>query len=195
MKRKKLYKEVPSSPFLERAVARAGARKKFGPAVRRILGSLLVLAAFLALVATFFFPVLVIRGDAMSPYLKDGDLVVVLKDSGFEKGDAVGLYVGGKLLAKRIIAGENDWVDIRKDGTVFLNGEKLDEPYAEDKALGDCNIDLPCQIPEGYCFVMGDHRSTSADSRLSQIGFIPNEQIVGRVAYRLWPFRNFGKLS
>ena len=86
-----------------------------------------------------------------------------------------------------MIAGSGDWVDLDEDGTVYVNGEKLDEPYVKDKAFGECDLELPYQVPESRIFVMGDHRSVSVDSRSKAVGCVAEEQIVGKLVCRIWP--------
>ena len=61
--------------------------------------------------------------------------------------------------------------------------------------MGECDIKLPYQVPDEKVFVMGDHRSVSVDSRSSQVGCISQEQIVGKIVFRIWPLSNFGALS
>ena len=91
-----------------------------------------------------------------------------------------------------MIARSGEWVDIDEDGYVYVNGTKLDEPYVEDHARGECDITLPYQVPEGRVFVMGDHRSVSVDSRSTSVGCVSDEQIVGRLLVRVWPLKEFG---
>ena len=85
-------------------------------------------------------------------------------------------------------------MDIDEDGNVYVNNKKIDEPFLKDKALGDCNITLPYQVPESKLFVMGDNRSVSVDSRNTAVGCVAEEQIVGRVAFCVWPLKRFGKI-
>ena len=101
-------------------------------------------------------------------------------------------YVGNKLLVKRVIAESGEWVDITEEGVVFVNGKELDEPYLQEKAFGECDIELPYQVPESRYFLMGDHRTSSVDSRSSVIGCIDKEQIVGRIVFCVWPPEDFG---
>ncbi len=155
----------------------------------------MVVAALAVLVATIWMPVLRIYGSSMSPTINAGEIVISLKGSSFECGDVIGLYYGNKLLVKRVIAGPGQWVDIDKDGNVYVDKELLDEPYLADKAYGDVNIKLPCQVPDGKYFVMGDHRSTSSDSRNVAVGYIADEQIVGKIVYRVWPLADFGLIK
>jgi signal peptidase I len=152
-------------------------------------------AAVAVLVATLWLPVLQIYGTSMAPTLTDGDVVVSLKSGKFNTGDVIAFYYNNKILVKRVIAGPGDWVDIKDDGTVYVNDVELDEPYVVEKALGDCNITLPYQVPESRVFVMGDHRSVSIDSRNTAVGCVSEEQIVGRLVMRLWPFDQFGKIN
>lgn len=185
---------IPDARLLEGVLAEANTKKKFKSVIRSTIGTLLVVAAIAALIAMFVLPILQIHGTSMTPTIVNGEIVVALKGSTFKKGDVIGLYIGNKLLVKRVIGGAGDWIDIKSDGTVFVNGEMISEPYVTDKAFGDCNINLPYQVPDGRYFVMGDHRSTSADSRNTAIGCIAYEQIVGRIVFRIWPFSRFGRI-
>ena len=156
---------------------------------------LVIVAAFSIIVSTVFLPVLKIYGSSMNPTVNEGDIVVALKGSNFDQGDVIGLWYGNKLLVKRVIAGPGQWVDIDQDGNVYVDDKLLDEPYISEKAVGDCDIDLPCQIPEDRYFVMGDHRLTSQDSRSTVVGNIAEEQIVGRIVFRIWPFSRLGTIQ
>lgn len=128
----------------------------------------------------------------MSPTLKDGEVVVTVKTSNFETGDIVSFYYNNKILVKRVIAKAGDWVNIDADGKVYVNEVPLDEPYLEEKAFGDTNIELPYQVPDGKIFVMGDHRATSVDSRNTAVGCVAQEQIVGKIIFRIWPLNRAG---
>ena len=130
----------------------------------------------------------------MAPTLDEGDIVISVKGSDFAPGDLVAFYMGNKILVKRCIAGPGQWVDIDADGNVYVDGELLDEPYLTEKALGDCDIELPYQVPVNRYFCMGDHRSTSVDSRSTTVGCVSDEQIVGKIVFRVWPLPGFGAL-
>lgn len=147
------------------------------------------------LVATIWMPVLQIYGASMTPTLNEGDIVVSVKGSDFEPGDLVAFYLGNKILVKRCIAGPGQWVDIDEEENVYVDGNLLDEPYLTEKSLGDCDIDLPYQVPDNRYFCMGDHRSASVDSRHTNIGCIADEQIVGKIVFRIWPIADFGALK
>ena len=193
-KKEKKPVEIPPMDLVEKELKRERYRSRFGQLLRSTLYSLIVVAAIAVLVATIWLPVLRIYGSSMTPTLSEGNIVVTLKGGNFKYGDVVGLYVGNRLLVKRVIAGPGQWVNILSDGTVFVDGNELDEPYLEEKALGDCNIDLPYQVPEGRYFVMGDHRSTSVDSRNSAVGAIADEEIVGKIVFCVWPLKQIGRV-
>lgn len=180
--------EIPSAEAVAKERERLQYKKKYNRTLRSTICALLVVAALAVLVATIFLPVLQVSGTSMEPTLDDGDIILLLKSERFTTGDICGLYWQNKLLLKRVIGGPGDIIDIDAAGNVTVNGQELDEPYLTDKALGECDITLPYQVPENRYFVMGDHRSTSVDSRSSVIGCIEKEQIVGRAFLRVYPF-------
>jgi signal peptidase I len=153
---------------------------------------LVVVAAVAVLIATLFLPILQISGDSMSPTLEHDEIVVLLKTKKFERGDLVGFYYQGKILLKRVIALPEDEVAIDADGHVYVNGELLEEPYVSEKGLGDCDLEFPYKVPGTSYFVMGDRRSNSVDSRNSAVGCVSQEDIIGKVFVRVWPFSKIG---
>lgn len=195
MRKKDQKVPVPTLSQVEEERDRLRHKARYGRTLKSTVAALIVVAALAVLVATVWMPVLRIYGNSMSPTIKEGDIVVSVKGSSFGYGDIVGLYYGNKLLVKRVIAGPGQWVDIDGDGNVYVDDELLDEPYLTEKALGDTNIKLPYQVPDGKYFVMGDHRSTSSDSRNTAVGCIADEQIVGRIVYRVWPFAAWGSIE
>lgn len=186
---------VPSLEELEEERRRLNRRSQFGSALGSTVGILLVVAAIAVLLATLCFPVLRIYGSSMSPTLAEGEIVVAVKTTDLEQGDLVCFYYGNKLLVKRYIAGAGQWVNIDENGVVSVDGVALDEPYLTDAALGECDIELPYQVPEGKIFVMGDHRSTSVDSRSTAVGCVSEEQLIGKLILRVWPLPDFRVLS
>lgn len=165
-------------------------KKRFHKSIRSTIGFLLCSAAVAVLIANFIFPVVKIRGVSMTPTLEDNDIVVSLRGKDFNTGDVIGFYYNNNLLIKRVIAGPGDWVDMDLDGNVYVNGELLDEPYIEEKAYGNTNQEFPYQVPQGSWFVMGDDREVSLDSRNTAIGTINDEEIVGALILKIWPFES-----
>ena len=186
--------ELPDTAELEEAVRRDRYYHRFRNMVTSTFLTLVVVAAVAVLVAVLFLPVLRIYGKSMRGTLDNGDIVVSVKSSNMKTGDVIAFYYNNNILVKRVIAGPGDWVDIDKDGNVFVNNERLSEPYLDDKAYGETNIELPYQVPDGRIFVMGDNRSVSIDSRNTSIGCVSEEQIVGKIVYRVWPFSQIGRV-
>ena len=186
--------ELPSLEQLTAELEREKYKRRYKRVLRSTVYSLIVVAAVAVLVATIWMPVLQIYGASMTPTLDEGDIVISIKGSDFAPGDLVAFYMGNKILVKRCIAGPGQWVDIDADGNVYVDGELLDEPYLTEKALGDCDIELPYQVPDNRYFCMGDHRSTSVDSRSTTVGCVSDEQIVGKIVFRVWPLPGFGTL-
>lgn len=162
-------------------------QKEYNRVLRSTIYALLVVAAIAVLIATQFLPVLQVSGSSMEPTLEDEDIIILAKTNSFQTGELCGFYWQNKLLLKRIIGTPGDIIDIKEDGTVFVNGEEIEEPYVSEKALGECDLTFPYQVPENRYFVMGDHRTVSIDSRSSVIGCVEKEQIIGKVIMRIWP--------
>ena len=195
MRKQKTPVEQPSLEQLEAELKRSQYKRNYSKTIRSTLFSLVVVAAIAVLVATLWMPVLRISGSSMVPTLCEGQIVVTVKTSSFEPGDIVAFYQGNKLLIKRYIAGPGDWVNIDAEGNVSVNGEELDEPYLVEKAYGETNIELPYQVPESRYFLMGDNRDVSIDSRNTSVGAVAEDQIVGKVVFRIWPLSVFGPVS
>ncbi len=186
---------MPSTEQLEDELRRVKYKRRYRSVLRSTVYTLITVAALAILVATLWLPVLQIYGTSMTPTLTDGEIIFSVKTSSFEPGDIAAFYYNNKILVKRIICGPGDWINIDDDGNVFVNDLPLDEPYLSEKALGDCNISLPYQVPDGRFFVMGDHRSTSVDSRNSSVGCVSDEQIVGKILFRIWPLNKIGAVE
>lgn len=184
--------ELPSLEALENELKRTKYQSRYRRTLRTTLFSLLVIAAVAVIIAVLLLPVLQISGSSMEDTLNDGDLVISLNDGKYKTGDVIGFYYNNVVLIKRVIATTGDWVDIDEEGNVSVNGVLLDEPYVTEKAIGECNINLPYQVPQGKCFVLGDHRATSIDSRNTQVGCISNDVVVGKLIMRIWPLQKLG---
>lgn len=183
--------EIPSVDLLEGELKRTRYNARYRRTLRTTIFSLLLVAAAAVIIAVLLLPVLQISGGSMENTLMEGDMVISLNNGKYQTGDIIGFYYNNVVLIKRVIATSGDWVDIAEDGTVTVNGVVLDEPYVAEKALGDCNIKLPYQVPQGKCFVLGDNRAESIDSRNTAVGCISNDVVLGRLLARIWPLKSF----
>lgn len=186
---------LPTVEQLEEALMRERRRKKHRRALWITLCSLLVVMAAAVFLSMYLLPVLQISGESMSPTLEDREFVVAVSDHTYRTGEVIAFQFNNSILVKRVIAYAGDWVDIDNGGNVYVNGALLEEPYLEEKVPGECNIVLPYQVPEGKCFVMGDNRLTSVDSRNSTVGCIDDDAVVGRLLWRVWPLNVFGPVK
>ena len=181
---------LPTKKQVEAERKRYRRKKAYNKALRGTVYVLTVVAAVAVLIATLVLPVLQIEGTSMEPTLSNGDIVLLTKTTRFDRGDLCGFTWNNKILIKRVIGIPGDWIEIDTDGTIYLNGDKLDEPYVQRKALGECDLAFPYQVPQEQYFVVGDMRESSIDSRNSLIGCIKKDQIVGKVFFRVWPFKS-----
>ncbi len=185
-------RDLPTVEQLSAEVKRIRYKRNFRKTLVSTFSSLLVVAAIAVLVSMLFLPVLRVTGSSMTPTLQNDQMVICNKNANFESGDIIAFYYNNKILLKRVIATSGQWIDIKPDGTVYVNDEELNEPYVSTKALGECDIQLPYQVPDNRIFVMGDHRAASIDSRTRTVGCIAEEYIIGKVVFRIWPMDSFG---
>ena len=186
---------VPSVQLLEAELKREKYRGRYKRLLRGTVSTVLVVIAAVVLISNLLLPILHIYGSSMSPTLTNGDIVAAMRYGSYERGDIVAFYYNEQILVKRIIGLPGEMVDIDADGNVSIDGEPLDEPYLTEKSLGECDIELPYQVPEGRYFVMGDNRGVSSDSRSSQVGCIAEERIIGELIFTLWPLSEFGTIE
>ena len=188
--RRKKEVSLPTREQVETERKRYRRQKAYNKALGGTVYVLTIVAAVAVLIATLILPVLQIEGTSMEPTLYNGDIVLLMKTTRFNHSDLCGFAWNNKLLIKRVIGVPGDWIEMDTDGTVYLNGEKLDEPYIQKKAYGECDLEFPFQVPQEQYFVIGDMRESSIDSRNTLIGCIPQSQIVGKIFLRIWPFKS-----
>ena len=189
-----IFLDLPETEDIRTAYEKVSYRDRLRQSIISTTNILIVVAAIAILVAMLFLPVLRIYGQSMSNTLQSGELVVSLKGAKFETGDIIAFYYNNNILVKRVIANSGDWVDIDLEGNVYVNQQKIEEPYIEDKSFGEPDIDFPYQVPDERVFVLGDNRSVSIDSRHTAVGCVTSEQIVGRIVFRIWPLTKIGPL-
>lgn len=186
---------VPSIEQLETELKRVRHKHEYRRTLRGTVYVLIIVAAIAVLIATMFMPVLQVVGTSMEPTLENGELVLSLKNGKFRRGEVIAFYYNNKILLKRVIGLPGDQIVVKDDGTVLVNGVAADEPYVTEKGLGECDLDFPYQVPDNRIFVLGDHRSTSIDSRSSSVGCVSEDVIVGKVILKLWPLANIGPVQ
>ena len=186
---------LPTVQQLEAELKREKYRGRYWKMLRGTVAVLVVVAAAAVLISNLLLPILRIYGSSMTPTLVNGNIVAAVRNGTYQRGDIIAFYYNNKILVKRVIGMPGEWVDMDESGNVTIDGEPLEEPYLTEKALGECDIELPYQVPEGRYFVMGDHRSVSSDSRSSQVGCVSEEQIVGKLLFRLWPLDEIGPIE
>ena len=186
-------RDLPTTGQLAEEMRRLQYGERFAKSVLHTVSSLIVAAAAAVLISTMLLPVLRVTGASMTPTLQNDEILLCNKLRNVQRGDIIAFYYNNKVLLKRVIGTAGDKINIEEDGTVILNGEPLDEPYIQESDYGECDIDLPYQVPENRYFVMGDHRAVSVDSRSTSVGCISEENVIGAVFLKIWPLRSFGK--
>lgn len=156
-------------------------------------GKAILIAIGLAfLIRTFVFATSVVDGASMYPTLESGERVIFNKAIYFfsepDRGDIVIIHRPNKNYVKRVIGLPNDVVEV-KDSVLYINNEKQEEEYLDEEAIRATGDFEPVQVPEGKYFVMGDNRSISKDSR-NGLGFIDEDEIIGRSELIIYPFDN-----
>ena len=193
--KKRQSSAIPSIEELEAELKRSKEQNSYGSSFRSIVGTLIILIALAFLISVLAFPVVRIKGSSMTPGLYDGNLVVCLKNASFEVGDNIAFSYENRTLVRRVIARSGDRVDIDENGYVYVNKKKQNEPYVQEHTMGRCDLTFPYEVPAGTVFVMGDNRRVSVDSRSSSLGCIPEDQIIGRVLFRVWPLNQPGPVN
>ena len=178
---------LPTKKQVETERKRYRRQKAYNKALGGTIYVLTMVAAVAVLIATLVLPVLQIEGTSMEPTLVNGDIVLLTKTTTFERGELCGFSWNNKLLIKRVIGKPGDWIEIDTDGTVYLNGQALEEQYAGQLSMGECDLEFPYQVPQEQYFVLGDMRESSIDSRNTLIGCVAKDQILGKVFFRIWP--------
>mgnify|MGYP002509770300 FL=1 len=179
--------KIPPIEFLREELVREEARYSFRKTLWNIAVLLTAAAAVTALVTTRLFVLIQINGSSMAPTLVNGEIIFLRQTKKVEPGDMIGFYYGGRILLKRVIGIGGDQIEIDSEGNVYVNGGMIDEPYLAEKSPGKCDLEFPCEVPEGMVFVLGDNRAISVDSRIRSIGCVEENQIVGKTAFRVWP--------
>ncbi|MBE6778094.1 MAG: signal peptidase I [Ruminococcaceae bacterium] len=154
----------------------------------KIVLIIIVAASLLLNLFTFIMPVVKYYGNSMSPTLEDGQILIVNRMAEIKSGDIIAFYYNNKVIVRRVVAAGNSQVSIDAFGTVSVNGKALDEPYVEKKTLGQSNLVFPYNVPTNAYFVLGDNRDVAMDSRLSEIGVVTEDRLLGKVVFSLQPF-------
>ncbi len=186
--------DLPTVSQVEIELKKENRKREFRQVLRTTVFTLVVVTAAAVIAAVLMFPVLQIKGDSMAETLENGDVVIATSFQDYRPGDIVAFYHNNTLLVKRVIAVSGDSVSLEEDGTVVVNGVKLSEPYLTQKALGECNIDFPCKVPNEELFVIGDNRETSIDSRNTALGTVEKDLVVGKLFFRVWPLKGLGTI-
>ncbi len=154
----------------------------------KIVLIVVVVISLLLNLFTLFLPVVKYYGNSMSPTLNDGQILLVNKMAEINSGDIVAFYYNNKIIVRRVVATGNNQITIDVFGNVSINGTVLDEPYVTNKTLGQCNLEFPYNVPTNCYFVLGDNRGIAMDSRLSEIGVVTEDRLVGKVFFSINPF-------
>lgn len=187
--------EIPSIEELEDELARERKRRAQSKVLRIIIGILFAVIAAAVAVVILVLPIYEISGSAMAHTLNNGDIVAAIKTNVFYNGDIIAYNFDDDIQIKRVIGRSGDKIDIDSSGHIFVNGAQLDEPYVEEFDLGDCDIEFPFDVPLDQNFVVGDHRDVSVDSRNTAVGCIKDEDVIGKIVFRIWPINAIGTVK
>lgn len=195
MKKNKDLKQLSlSKEFLQEEIKKETYKNKYTKVLKSTIYVLIIIAAISALVVTLIMPVLEVNNTTMNPLLDNNDIIISLKTKSLNKGDVIAFYQGNKILIKRVVATPGNYISIDEEGSVYVDGTLLDEPYVTNKQKGETNIEFPYQVPENTYFVLSDERDKTTDSRNEDIGLIKKDNIIGKVIFRVWPLKKLGAI-
>ena len=180
--------DIPTAEQIRNVLNRKRYHRLFFATLRSTIVAVTLTMALAILVSWFVLPVVRVTGTSMEPLMSNGDIVLCNKFSNVERGDIVAVYYNKKLLLKRVIAVAGDTIEIDETGQVILNSIPLNEPYISAPSKGECDIEFPYTVKENRYFVMGDNRAVSVDSRSSVFGCVSEENILGVIWLRVYPF-------
>jgi len=186
---------IPCKEMLEKEIARYERKAAYKKLLGTTLISLMAVVAATIVITNLWLAVLQIDGSSMSPLLEMNEIVIAVRDDTPERNDIIAFNHNNQIYVKRVIALAGGWIEINEDGTVSVNGARLDEPYITELSIGTCDLEFPYQVPAGTVFVMGDNRASSLDSRDSRIGPVSRDQIIGKVKFSVWPLSQIGSMS
>ena len=184
-----------SDQQLEKELKRSAIKRKNWRRFWRFFSSILVIGAALVLVSAIWLPIYQITGESMEPTLEQGQLVVALRTQQINPGDIVAMYFENQILMKRIIGISGDQIQLNEDGLISVNGISVEERYFPKPGEGLPDLTYPSDVPDGQYFVMGDNREKSTDSGIFQFGCIPEEKIIGKILFCVWPLNRIGYIG
>lgn len=169
---------------------------------KEILKTLLTYVAIILvviLIRIFFIDPVRVDGKSMDTTLKNGEILllnkIVYKKGDIKRFDIVVIDEGDKSIIKRVIGLPGETIEY-KDNKLYIDSKEVNDPYPSSKTDDFSIEDIGhTKIPGDTYFVMGDNRINSLDSRYPSVGVIKKEQIVGRARFRIWPFKNFGRVK
>lgn len=176
-----------TSDEIRKELNREKYNSKFSNLLKSTVYVLIVIAAIGALLATFLLPVLQLSTDSMSPKYNPGDIVVTIKTKNIKNGDVVAYYHGNKILIGRVIGISSDWIDIDEDGNIYVNGTIVNEDeYVQNKKTFVNDFKYPYQVGSAAYYILNDDRSNTIDSRNLDVGTINENDLIGKILFRVW---------
>ena len=181
--------------FFEKAEKKDVPQYTWQQNVALYLHDLVYMLAIVMILLMLFFRIIIVDGPSMQNTLQNGDYMLLISNMfyhDYQYGDVVVVskhtYDDGKPIVKRVIATEGQIVDIDFDqGIVYVDGLPLEEPYISTLTKLREGAEFPQIVEEGCVFVLGDNRMNSRDSRYPRIGQVDTREVLGKVAFILFP--------
>lgn len=150
-------------------------------AISKWMIGILVASVILLNVFSHILQIVHYSGDSMEPNLSNRQTLLLVKTQDVERGDIIAFYFNNQILVRRVICDGGNQISVESDGTVLINAAPIREEYLTAASIGQCNITFPYHVPNDHFFVMGDNRAISMDSRLKEIGPVPQDRVIGKV--------------